>query len=367
MSMNPSDHIAHREEPHIYPEAQRAKPDGDADPAGEVGWFLMREREARGLTLEDAAEATGIHPYHIEAIEYGDLTHMPPRLEATEMIAGYAQFLGFDVEPLIAHLLSFLPPPPVSPRMFHPASPPVLSSAKVLTFGKMPRIPDLKIRLANYPGGIVASLFAAFLAVAGTTYMFASPQAGAPVPTEQVAQAEAPPQVSDPMPTASTGQDAATVTVTDAPLPVQEPIAVATAPATTAADNADDLGNFIQQQIPTPKAVQKSVKPVAPAQVATADDGRAFGTENEDSHVILKAKAPVWLRIEDTSGNVVMTQMLNTGDTYKVPNRPGLVALSRDGGRLAYLIDGKEAGVLGPPGQILIGEKIDVASLSAKK
>jgi cytoskeleton protein RodZ len=362
--MSPSDHNARGQEPQIYPDSHRAKPDGEADPAGEVGWFLQREREARGLSLEDAAEATGIHPYHIEAIEYGDLTHMPPRLEATEMIAGYAQFLGFDVEPLIAHLLSFLPPPPVAPRMFHPASPPVLSSAKVLTFGKMPRIPDLKIRLANYPGGIVASLFVAFLAVAGTTYMFAAPKAGAPVVTEQVAEAPAAPPVSDPMPTASTGQDAATVTVTDAPLPVQEPTATAAAPAV---ENPDDLGSFIQQQIPTPKAVQKSVKPVGQPQVATADDGRAFGTENEDSHVILKAKAPVWLRIEDTSGNVVMTQMLNTGDTYKVPNRPGLVALSRDGGRLAYLIDGKEAGVLGPPGQILIGEKIDVASLSAKK
>ena len=358
MSMTPSDHTAHREEPQIYADAHRPKPDGHMDPAGEVGWFLQREREARDLTLEDAAEATGIHPYHIEAIEYGDLTHMPPRLEATEMIAGYAQFLGFDVEPLIAHLLSFLPPPPVAPRMFHPASPPVLSSAKVLSFGKMPRIPDIKIRLANYPGGIVASLFAAFLMVAGVTYMIAPHQAGAPA-AQQIAQA---PQVADPMPTASTGPDAATVKVTDAPLPAAEPA------TTVASDGSDDLGTFIQQQIPTPKAVQKSAKPAqAGTQVATTEDGRAFGAENADSHVILKAKAPVWLRIEDTSGNVVMTQMLNTGDTYKVPNRPGLVALSRDGGRLAYLIDGKEAGVLGPPGQILIGEKLDLASLSAKK
>jgi cytoskeleton protein RodZ len=363
MSMTPSDHTAHRAEPQIYSSVSRPKPDGQVDPAGEVGWFLQRERESRGLTLEDAGEATGIHPYHIEAIEYGDLTHMPPRLEATEMIAGYAQFLGFDVEPLIAHLLSFLPPPPVAPRMFHPASPPVLSSAKVLRFGKMPRIPDLKIRLANYPGGIVASLFAAFLAVAGTTYMVARGHSGAPVVYQQIAKVETAPQIADPMPTASTGPDAAAVNVTEAPMPA------ATPRSTIAEDNTDDLGNFIQQQIPTPKAVQKSAKPAAaPAQqVATANDGRSFGAENEDSHVVLKAKAPVWLRIEDTSGNVVMTQMLNTGDIYKVPNRPGLVALSRDGGRLAYLIDGKEAGVLGPPGQILIGEKLDVASLSAKK
>ena len=64
----------------------RAKPDAAVDPAGEAGWYLARERENRGLTLDDAAEATGIHPYHIEAIELGDMTHMPQRLEALEMI-----------------------------------------------------------------------------------------------------------------------------------------------------------------------------------------------------------------------------------------------------------------------------------------
>ena len=59
--------------------------------------------------------------------------------------------------------------------------------------------------------------------------------------------------------------------------------------------------------------------------------------------------------------------MLNTGDTYRVPNREGLIALSRDGGRLNFVIDGKTVGVLGPAGKILVSEKLDVASLEAKK
>ena len=134
MPMTPSNDTHPRAEPQMFQAEARHKPDGAQNPAGEVGWFLQRERENRGLSLEEAGEATGIHPYHIEAIEFGDLTHMPPRLEATEMIAGYAQFLGFDAEPLISHLLSFLPPPPVARKKFHPASPPVLSSAKVLSF-----------------------------------------------------------------------------------------------------------------------------------------------------------------------------------------------------------------------------------------
>ena len=93
------------------------------DPAGEAGWYLQRERENRGETLDDASAATGIHPYHLEAIEYGDMTHMPERLDALEMIGTYAQYLGFDPEPLVEHYAHFLPAPAVAPKASHPANP----------------------------------------------------------------------------------------------------------------------------------------------------------------------------------------------------------------------------------------------------
>ena len=61
-----------------------------------------------------------------------------------------------------------------------------------------------------------------------------------------------------------------------------------------------------------------------------------------------------------------MTQMLNKGDTYNVPNREGLVVIARDGGLLAYLIDGKEKGILGTPGEILVGRPLDLKTLGAR-
>ncbi|MCX7348622.1 MAG: DUF4115 domain-containing protein, partial [Alphaproteobacteria bacterium] len=81
-----------------------------------------------------------------------------------------------------------------------------------------------------------------------------------------------------------------------------------------------------------------------------------------DSRLTLKAKAPVWVRIEDANGNVVMTQMLMKGDTYRVPNRDGLVVIARDGGLLSYIIDGKDKGILGTPGEILVGRSLDIKS-----
>ena len=57
-----------------------------------------------------------------------------------------------------------------------------------------------------------------------------------------------------------------------------------------------------------------------------------------------------------------MTQMLMKGDTYRVPNREGLVVIARDGGLLSYLIDGQEKGILGTPGEILVGRPLDLKS-----
>ena len=81
----------------------RQKPDGDIDPAGEAGWFLQRERERRGETLADASERCAIHQHHLDAIESGDLTRLPARIDALRMIGAYGAYLGFDPQPLVLH------------------------------------------------------------------------------------------------------------------------------------------------------------------------------------------------------------------------------------------------------------------------
>jgi len=366
-----------REEPHMFASAARKKPDGKMDPAGEAGWFLQRERETRGLTLEEAGDATGIHPYHLEAIELGDLTCMPPRLEALEMIAAYAQLLGFDPDPLVQHLAVFMPPPPVARKNFHPANPPVLSSAKILRFGQMPKIPSLNIKLSNFPGGpggMIASAFAVFMVYSASNWMMSSPSAP-PIAMEQTAEVAPPPPAVDTMPTASTGPEVAQVTVTQDPITSSPQVASAedvppipTSEEPLASEDPDAMGAFIQEQIPTPngKAKLKTPDQVASAEAAQAG-GRVYGADNSDARVVLKAKSAVWLRIEDAKGNVLITQMLAAGDTYRVPNRDGLIALSRDGGRISYIIDGKEMGPLGPSGKILVGENLDIVSLQAKQ
>ncbi len=374
MSMQVSPEMASRQEPQMFGAAPN-------NPATEVGFFLKRERETRGLSVEAASEATGIHPYHIDAIESGDLTHMPPRMEAMEMIAGYGQFLGFEPEPLIEHLLTFLPAPPIVKKPFHPAQPHVLSSAKVLSFGKMPKVPNFTIRLANFPGGVrglMSTTSAALVLMIGAHFALSHPSEIIKPATEQVAAAAAPVQATA----------KAEIKIQDKPMIEGPKIAGITAPA----DEPDPIGNLINDQgkdagqAVKAKAVKIAALPAASNKIqdrlTKGDDqlktasttaipqpsaGRVYGADNKDAHIVIKALAPVYLRVEDAQGIPAIAQMLNTGDTYRVPNREGFVALSRDGGRLAVAVDGKDKGVLGAPGKILVGAKLDVAVLEAKK
>ena len=342
----------------------REKPDGASDPAGEAGWFLQREREKRGETLEDAGEATGIHPYHVEAIEFGDMTRMPTRMEALAMISAYAEYLGFDPEPLLHHYIEFLPRPAIAPRTSHPANPAPLSSAKILSFGKMPKLMPLSIKLSDIPGGaggLVASIAGAIFLFAGASWMMI-PSAEIALPEPQVAIA------ADPMPTASTGSEAANVKITAEPM-TEDSVPAQSENENQTGEDLGGLGAFIAEQmpedqtalpVPAPKSVALDV-PVVDDVMQTAE-GRVFGAKNEASRLVLKAKAPVWVRVEDAQGNVVMTQMLMKGDTYQVPDREGLVVIARDGGLLSYVIDGKEKGILGTPGEILVGRSLNLST-----
>jgi cytoskeleton protein RodZ len=347
------------------PNAARHKPDGALDPAGEAGWFLMREREDRSLTIIQAGEQTGIHPYHVEAIEYGDMRRMPARAEALEMIAAYANFLGFEPEPLLQHYISFLPAPQVAPRN-HPANPAPMTSAKILSFGKFIKLPPLPahIRLPTMPSGnngIIASVAAAFMVFASATWLLV-PSSGS-APSEQVATTE----ISDPMPTATTQPEAADVKVSETQMDDDPAAAVAVGqtqsePVASELDN-DAMAAFIQKNVAGTKAADMQVASIDPA----SSNGHVFGAKGEDVHVVLKANRAIWLIIEDASGKRLATQSLNKGDIYRVPNRPGLRATVQDGGAITYLIDGVEKGVLGQPGNVLAAEPLDVAKLSAKE
>lgn len=354
--------ISHEECNQQEPEADpplfslRGKPDGADDPLGEAGWYLEYERLSRGISLAEAGDACGIHPYHLEAIEHGDLTRLPERREALELIGAYADCLGFDPEPLVDHYAQFLPVPPAADEARHPANPAPLSSAMIVSLSRFAKLPKFR-RLPGRAGGIMAFLAAAVILVTASSYsLMRSGNGPGPITgansgdgSEIAAAPEA-----DPMPTASTAADTGETQADEG-----------TAPATVASNGDELVGTGLDG---ITALIEKSMPDADPVPAVTGDvnvgsEGRTFGAANSESRLVLRAKAPVWVRIEDSQGRVVMTQMLMKGDTYRVPNRDGLIIIARDGGLLSYAIDGKDKGVLGTPGEILVGRSLDIKAL----
>jgi cytoskeleton protein RodZ len=157
------------------------------------------------------------------------------------------------------------------------------------------------------------------------------------------------------MATASTVRKSAQIRITQEAMPDDQ----VQAPDELAGTNLTGLAGLIEGE--GAQSSTKILDRIPVAEDAAQVSAPAAGTGG--SRLMLKAKAPVWVRIEDAQGNVVMTRMLMKGETYAVPDRQGLVVIARDGGLLSYVIDGKEKGILGPPGEILVGRPLDLKSL----
>ena len=67
----------------------------------ELGNLLREAREAKGLTLQDAQEATRINRSYLEALEDGQYGLLPTPVHARGYLRNYARYLKLDPEPLL--------------------------------------------------------------------------------------------------------------------------------------------------------------------------------------------------------------------------------------------------------------------------
>jgi cytoskeleton protein RodZ len=352
-------------------QAYRPKPDGGTDPAGEAGWFLQRERERRKVALRDVAQAIRVHPVHLDAIERGDLTRLPNRADAIGMVGAYAEFLNFDPQPMMMHYAQLLPRNTASQPAAKAAARP-LGSAHIIEFPLARRLKEI----AGGAGGVVASICAAMVLFGGVSYSLL-PGSDTEQPVEVA--------VSEPVDAGETGpatEVPADVTRTD------EPMTGEVATTVAAPDSTDDpIGALLSAQADNPESGLSGIEELiandgevdqVSDNITTAttevvervnkpaqrdERGRVFGADNEDARLVLRATAPVWVRIEDGKGKAILTETLMAGDSFRVPNQQGLVVIARDGGLLEYEIDGEAAGRLGSPGEILVNRTLDISEL----
>lgn len=85
-------------------------PDVSADPGpgaspeerlAAFGRWLARERELRGLSLDEVARATKLTPAVVEALESGEEPRMPPRAYVVGYLRSYAAAVGLGADEVV--------------------------------------------------------------------------------------------------------------------------------------------------------------------------------------------------------------------------------------------------------------------------
>jgi cytoskeletal protein RodZ len=75
---------------------------GNGPAMGAFGDRLRREREMRGITLEEITESTKISRRHLEALEGEHFEQLPGGVFNKGFVRAYARFLGIDGDQAVA-------------------------------------------------------------------------------------------------------------------------------------------------------------------------------------------------------------------------------------------------------------------------
>ncbi|MDE8348395.1 MAG: DUF4115 domain-containing protein [Acidocella sp.] len=254
-----------------------------------TGMELRQVRERLGWQLPDLAASLRIRLPYLEAIERGELSALPGVAYQTGFVRTYAQALGLDGDEIL--------------RRFR-AEGSNFSAQAHLSF--LAPIPDRAVPT----GAIVLLSVLVVLAGYGLWYRHTAEQAklatAVPnVPTE-LAPLAAPPKPP---------------TITTAP---------AAAPAATAPNAA------------APDTTAPSATPAAAPAVAPPAQNLTIQASSDD-----------WVEVQDAKGTIVFSKLLHSGDSWPVPDLPGLVMTVGNAGATTISTSGKTSAPLGAAGVAL--------------
>lgn len=295
-------------------------------PLESVAADLRAARLRLGEDIASVSHALRIRKEHLEAIENGDYAALPGKTYALGFVRSYAEHLGLDSAACV--------------KRFKQESA-GRDSASDFSFPEATE----ETKLSQGSMIILATLLA--VGIYGGWYLSVSADL-----------------VSNRVPAVPERLD----NELGAPPAAPQPQASEIAPAPDAAASAvpPETLNLFAVNPDQPSPGEGATPPAEDeTQLATAEtgdvvgeklpQGQIFGAQNVDSRITVVAKADTWLRIEDQTGKVYINREIKAGDSYRAPNKQGVILIARDAGTLELIVDGKSVGDAGPSGTVLTG------------
>jgi cytoskeleton protein RodZ len=314
---------------------------------------LLRDTRVKlGRDIATVAATLRIRQPYLQAIEEGRFHDLPGATYAVGFVRGYAEYLGLDGNEIV--------------RRFKQENRD-LAGRNELVF------PSVGSGSSIPTGALLGVALAGALIAFGVWYWLQDrPQAVAeavpPLPERLAALIHKP--VGDG--TESPAESSHSAGVAPAPGSSPSPVAIADAPPTAAepssspaeeppAAESSHAGDVKASK--TAKSHFQVTAPVAgdnptassPADAAAAPDNAKPGVKpnwRPSKRVVLRAEGTCWIKIRDTSGQLVISRLMHKGDLLSPPDRPGLELTVGSAGALTVLVDGREIPSLGAPGSV---------------
>ena len=349
-----------------HPDENGNQPDNKTDMAAEqkiasvthlrptVGDELRMRREESGQTIHDVSEAVRIQRRYLEALEDGRLQDLPGTVYALGFLRTYAEHYGFDGDEFVTRFKEetegqrseqdYILPEPIEEARVPTAA--IVIVAIVLAIGAYVAWYSLRPQDADITGAVPevpAHLAQAPAPVAPEP----KPAAAAPVVAETpaaVSEVEAPPAPEIP-PAVMETAEVPIVQPTPAP-----PVAVAT-PA--------EAPPAVEIAAVTPPETQATDTPSAPAVDEAPHVPQTFGAGSSDARIVITAAEDSWIEVTDVEGGRLLSRTMRAGDSYRVPNREGLVFVTGNAGGLNITVDGALVPAIGDVGIVRKNVKLD--------
>ena len=118
----------------------------------------------------------------------------------------------------------------------------------------------------------------------------------------------------------------------------------------------------------TPEQTASPAAPAAAEPELPVDTGyvpKVYGRSNLDARVVITAVDDSWVQVQGPDNELLLTRILHPGDTYRVPDRPGLMMVTGNAGGLEIQVDDAPAPSLGPLGVVIRNIALDPDRLLA--
>jgi cytoskeleton protein RodZ len=305
----------------------------DAAPVGmaKIGGELRLVRERAGWKLDEVAAALRIRLPYLEAIEQGDLKALPGPAYEVGFIRTYANALGLDGDEILRRFRAEGAGKATTPelRFLAPVPDRAVPTGAIVLLGVV-------ILLVGY------GLW--FLHSEGQRRLAAAVPA-VPAQLAPLAVPPVPPVVKPPAPPAAV-QTAAQ----PPPAAAVPPVATnATAPAGTAAP---------AQTATTTAAAPVPATPTTPAGTPAAPNTAVSGK-------VIQATGDSWVEVKDASSNILFSRLMHAGDSWPVPDMPGLTMTAGNAGGTDIAENGTAGAPLGGAGTVVHNYALTPPSPSA--